>query len=254
MAKSIDGAQVRPAPVGRVTDWTFRPQGSDPVRWDWALGPPDVRGLRPIRNPRSTEKSRHIPVQAYCCVTGTTLKLESGLEYDLLLMLERDRTAAWFVPQPARLGVRLPNGRRTIHTPDLLMQDASGGVTIWNVRSAERQDDKFRSQSEATAVACREVGWSYDVFSGHSRAKKYNLRWLSAYRHDRPWYGEAKLELVGLCDAGATMNDVIEADHGSGHLVSAMWHYAWRGNLIVDLDHWIGRAAPIAWAHGVSDG
>jgi hypothetical protein len=161
LGQSIDAACVRPAPVGRVTDWTFRLQGSDPIRWDWSLGPPDVRGLLPIRNPRSTEKSRHIPVQAHCFVTGTTLKLESGLEYDLLLMLERDPTAAWFVPQPTRLGVRLPNRRRTIHTPDLLMLDTAGRVTIWNVRSAERQDEKFRIQSDATAAACREVGWDY---------------------------------------------------------------------------------------------
>ena len=254
MGQSIDAALVQPAPVGRVTDWTFRSQGADVIRWDWSVGPPDVRGLQPIRNPRSTEKSRHIPVQAHCFVTGTTLKLESGLEYDLLLMLERDPTAAWFVPQPARLGVTLPNGRRTIHTPDLLMLDTAGRVTIWNVRSAERQDDKFRVQSDATAAACQEVGWGYAVFPGHSRAKKYNLRWLAAYRHDRPWYPAAKAELIGLCDMGATMNDVIEADQGAGHLVSAMWHYAWRGDLVVDVDHWIGRTAPIVWARGVSDG
>lgn len=254
MGQSIDPPFVRPAPVGRVTHWTFRPHRSDPVRWDWTLGPPDVRGLRPIRNPRSTEKSRHIPVQAHCVVTGTTLTLESGLEYDLLLMLERDRAAAYFVPQPARLGVTLPNGRRTIHTPDLLMLDTAGRVTIWNVRSEQRQDDKFMVQSDATAAACHEVGWRYKVFSGHSRAKKFNLRWLAAYRHDRPWYEAARPELVGLCNAGATMNDVIEADRGSGHLVSAMWHYAWRGDLIVDLDRWMGRTAPIAWAQGASDG
>lgn len=56
-----------------------------------------------------------------------------------------------------------------------------------------------------------------------------------------------------MCAEGATTNDVIEADRGSGHLVSAMWHYAWRGDLIVDIDQWIGRRAPIAWAHGASD-
>ena len=254
MDQSIDAAQVRPAPVGRVVDWTFRFEDVGTLRWDWTLGPPDVRRLRPIRTPHSTEKSRHIPVQAHCFVTGTSLRLESGLEYDLLLMLERDRSAAWFVPQPARLAVKLPTGRRTIHTPDLLMLDRSGGVTLWNVRSAERQDEKFRLRSDATAAACREVGWHYEVFPGHPRAKKYNLRWLTAYRHDRPWYEPAKAELVALCDAGATMADVAAADRGSGHLVSAMWHYAWRGELIVDLEHWIGRAAPIAWAHAASDG
>ena len=254
MDQSIDGAQVRPAPVGRVVDWTFRLGDAGPVRWDWALGPPDVTALRPIRTPHSTEKSRHIPVQAHCFVTGTSLRLESGLEYDLLLMLERDPTATWFVPQPVRLGVKLATGRRTIHTPDLLMLDTAGRVTLWNVRSAEHQDEKFRVQSEATSAACQEVGWGYEVFPGHSRAKKYNLRWLAGYRHDRPWYARAKTELVALCDAGATMSDVVEADLGSGHLVSAMWHYVWRGDIVVDLDHWIGGSAPIAWAHGASDG
>lgn len=248
MDQSIDAAQVRPAPVGHVVDWTFRPEGSDPVRWDWTLGPPDVCRLLPIRTPRSTEKSRHIPVQAHCCVTGTPLRLESGLEYDLLLMLEREPTAAWFVPQPARLGLKLSNGRRTIHTPDLLMLDRSGVVTVWNARSSERQDEKFLAQSAATEAACGEVGWRYEVFSGHTRPKKYNLRWLAAYRQVMPWYEAARDELAEICSRpSATTGDVVDADRGSGHLVAAMWHFAWLGDLVIDLDHWIGRTAPMSW-------
>ena len=166
MGQSIDAECVRPAPVGRVTDWTFRPQGSDPVRWDWSLGPPDVRGLRPIRNPRSTERSRHIPVQAHCFVTGTTLKLESGLEYDLLLMLERDPDAAWFVPQPARLGVRLPNGRRTIHTPDLLMLDSAGRVRRRHVGTVAAA---LRPRAVGGAVIAVERGFALESVGGDVR-------------------------------------------------------------------------------------
>ena len=248
MGQSIDAAQVRPAPVGRVTDWTFRVEASGPVRWDWALGPPEARSLRPIRSPQSTEKSRHIPVQAHCQVTGTTLRLESGLEYDLLLMLERDVRAAWMVPQPARLGIKAGTGRRTTHTPDLLTLDTFGDVTIWNARSVERQDDKFRAQSDATAAACREVGWGYSVFGGHSRPKKYNLRWLAAYRRDMPWYEAAKPELVRLCASPeATVGRIVDADRGRGHLVSAMWHFAWRGDLMIDLEHRIEINTLIAW-------
>ena len=255
MGQSIDAAQVRPAPVGRVTDWTFRVEASGPVRWDWALGPPEVHRLRPIRTPLSTEKSRHIPVQAHCHVTGTTLRLESGLEYDLLLMLERDPQAVCMVPQPARLGIKLQDGRRTTHTPDLLMLDSAGAVTIWNARPTERQDDKFLRQSEATADACREVGWSYRVFEGHSRPKKYNLRWLAAYRREMPWYETAKPELTERCVAQrATVGDIVEADHGAGHLVSAMWHFVWRGELLVDLEDRIGRGTPIVWKAGPTDG
>lgn len=244
----IDGRRSGPAPVGEVTDWTFRMGSEPPQRWDWSGGAPDVRTLAPIRTPRSSEKSRHIPVQAHCFVTQTMLTLESGLEYDLLLMVERDLEAAWVVPQPARLGIKTSGGRRTVHTPDLLVLCRDGDVTIWNARSRERQDDKFLAQSRATEVACHEVGWRYDVFPGHSRAKKYNLRWLAAYRRSMPWHVAAKPALVEICRRSApTVGHVLGADRGSGHLMSALWHYAWRGDLALDLDCTIRRTTPIAW-------
>lgn len=251
----IDDTRSRPAPVGQVTDWTFRLSPEPPQRWNWSGGAPDVRMLEPIRTPRSTEKSRHIPVQAHCFVTQTMLTLESGLEYDLLLMVERDPEAAWVVPQPARLAITMPNGRRTAHTPDLLVLDKDGDVTIWNARSSERQDDKFLAQSRAAEAACHEVGWRYEVFPGHSRAKKYNLRWLAAYRRPMPWYAAAKPALVGICGRSTpTVGHVLETDHGAGHLMSALWHYAWRGDLVVDLDRAIRRSTPIAWAGEPTNG
>jgi len=56
MGQSTNAACPQPAPVGRVTGWTFR-LADGPVHWDWSLGPPEPRALRPIRTPRSTEKS-----------------------------------------------------------------------------------------------------------------------------------------------------------------------------------------------------
>lgn len=251
----MESRKSRPVPVGRVVDWMFRIGSESPQRWDWNDGVPDVRQLAPIRTPRSTEKSRHIPVQAYCFVTQTMLRLESGLEYDLLLMVERDPKVVWVVPQPARLGIKSGYGRRTVHTPDLLVLGKGGDVTIWNARSSERQDDKFLAQSRAAEAACHEVGWRYDVFPGHSRAKKYNLRWLAAYRRPMPWHAAAKPALVEICGRSApTVGHVLDTDHGSGHLISALWHYVWRGDLTIDLDHSIRRTTPITWmgdpAHG----
>lgn len=251
MDQCIDGPRWKPVPVGQVTDWTVRIGLQSPQRWDWSLGAPDVRQLAPIRTPRSTEKSKHIPVQAHCFVTKTMLTMESGLEYDLLLMLERDPQAAWMVPQPVRLGIKMPNGRRTIHTPDLLVLDVHDVVTIWNARPSERQNEKFLAQSHATQAACREVGWCYQVFSGHSKVKKYNLRWLAAYRQQMPWHDATKAELLQICTgSAATVGEVLGADRGSGHMVSAMWHYAWRGDLTIDLERSIRRSTPIAWAAG----
>lgn len=250
----IDGTRSEPAPVGQVVDWTFRLGPEPPRRWDWSAGAPDVRVLAPIRTPRSTEKSRHIPVQAHCFLTQTMLTLESGLEYDLLLMVERDPEAVWVVPQPARLHITIPNGRRTVHTPDLLVIDKDGQVTIWNARSSERQDNKFLAQSRATEVACHEVGWRYEVFPGHSRVKRYNLRWLAAYRSSMPWHAAGKSTLVEICRRPApTIGHVLGVDRGSGHLVSALWHYAWRGELAVDLELTTRRSTPIAWVGEPAD-
>lgn len=255
MGQSTNTACPQPAPAGRVAGWTFR-LADGPVHWDWSLGSPEPRALRPIRTPRSTEKSRHIPVQAYSTVTASSLKLESGLEYDLVLALDRESTSAWLVPQPARLAIEFDGKRRrTVHTPDLLALNISGTVTIWNVRATERQDEKFLVQSAATKAACADVGWRYAVFTGHTRAKTYNLRWLAAYRRPMPWYAAARDELAEICgQPGATAGEVLVADQGSGHLIAAMWHHVWRGDLEVDLDRRIGQQARVRWVAGPDRG
>lgn len=255
MDQFTDAACPRPDSVGRVTAWTFRfPDG--PLRWDWSYGPPDTHALLPIRSPRSTEKSRHIPVQAYSSVTQSSLSLESGLEYDLLLELDRQPSMSWLVPQPARLTIEgEAKRRRRVHTPDLLAAEEDGSVTVWNVRGADRQNKKFLCNSQAASEACREVGWGYKVFAGHTRAKRYNLRWLAAYRRPMPWHPAAKIELVQICKrSSATMQDVFTSDRDSGHLISAMWHYAWLGDLVVDIDDRISKKSAITWTAGPKDG
>ena len=51
MGQSMDAACPRPAPVGRVTTWTFR-FSEGPTAWDWRHGPPDPRRLQSIRTPK----------------------------------------------------------------------------------------------------------------------------------------------------------------------------------------------------------
>src|SRR5688572_17581573 len=105
MGQSRDAACPRPA---RVVSWTFR-FDAVPQVWDWTTGPPDVRALRSIRAPRSTEKSRHIPVQAHSVTLGGPIRLESGLEHDLVRELDRDPDVVWMVSQPARLALSTAN-------------------------------------------------------------------------------------------------------------------------------------------------
>ena len=119
MGQSMDAACLRPAPVGRVTTWTFR-FVDGPNAWDWTLGPPEPRSLMSIRTPRSTEKSRHIPVQAWSVTLSDSIRVESGVEHDLVRELDRDQDVVWMVSQPCRLRLVTAAGRPRVHSPDLL--------------------------------------------------------------------------------------------------------------------------------------
>ena len=188
-------------PVSRAVRWSFRTTAGV-VAWDWTHGPPDVTSLKSIRSPASTEKSRHIPVQAFCTTVGHSLRLESGLEHDLLMFLDRRPEMSWFVSQPARLLFTLPGRKRTVHTPDLLAVGPGAVVTIWDVRPQARQDIRFMQVSEVTAAAAEEVGWRYEVFAGLPTVLRHNLRWLVAYRMPMPWYDAARPVLARPAQRG----------------------------------------------------
>ena len=248
----MDAARLRPASVGRVTTWTLR-FADGPIAWDWRDGPPDPRLLQAIRTPKSTEKCRHIPVQAYSMTLGGSIRVESGVEHDLVRELDRDPDVVWMVSQPVRLRLVTATGRPRVHTPDLLSLARDDQVTIWDVRPAEKQDQKFAENRDLTSRACADVGWQYRVYDGGARVRRYNVRWLTAYRMPMPWYPNARQELIAICSAAdATIGTVIAADRGAGHLTSAMWHYAWTGLLGIDLDQPMRRTSGVAVRQGVS--
>ncbi|MGO0578248.1 TnsA-like heteromeric transposase endonuclease subunit [Ornithinimicrobium panacihumi] len=220
------------------------------LSWDWEQGSPEPRSLASVRRPSSSEKHRHVPVHAHCCTTGSVVLVESGLEHELLLDLDRDRAVVWLVAQPFRLHYRLPgSSRRRPHTPDLLSLDTDGQVTVWDARPTPRQDSKFQAAAAATRRACDQLSWDYQIHHGHGPVRAGNLRWLSAYRHPGPWVGAATPELRALATAmGARIGDVLDADHGAGHLTSALWHLCWTGSIGLDLDQPLTRTTPIVWA------
>jgi len=227
-------------PVGSVdhasTVWRFRVQGRE-VDWDWSGGSPPITILGSIRRPQSTEASRHVPVEAHSVTTGRTIRLESGLEHDLLRVLDRQHDVVRLAAQPTRLTFPVKRkGRPLRHVPDLLSQARNRSVTIWDVRAEARQDEKFKLKAALTAGACEHVGWSYRVFAGYSNVLRANLMWLQAYRRAQPWYEPAGEVLSELLAGGTTsVGAVLAADAGSGHLISAMWHHVWAGGLDCEL-------------------
>lgn len=228
--------------------WSVRIEGQV-VAWDWSGGSPDPRRLGSVRTPRSTAKSRHAPVHSHSVTTGTAIHVESGLEHDLLLDLDRRASVVWLVAQPCRLSfVSSRTRRRRTHVPDMLSLASSGEVTLWDVRPAERRDDKFDDAARSTEIAATERGWRYEVFGGFSPVRTYNLRWLAAYRRVEPWHDACVDELRrAITQPGCTIGAVMDLDGGAGHVMSTMWHLMWSGLVEAELDEALARRTTVCW-------
>lgn len=210
---------------------------------------PDLRRLSPSRTFRSSAKSRHVPVDAYCSTVGAPMRLESGLEHGLLLHLDRDPSVTWILAQPARLHFKGEGRRRRSHVPDLLSLSQSGQVTVWDVRPSARQDQRFLDAAAATERACLAWGWGYEVHAGHDPVYLANLRWIAAYRTPMPWHSQCADELQSLLRSQPQpLSALLEADQGDGHLISALWHLVWMGQIMLDLHAPLQRHSPARWA------
>lgn len=221
-------------PAGRVT-WLVALDGRRRT-WDWNTTSMDPRALSPVRRPRSGAASRHIPVRAYSVTTGCFLELESGLEHDLVRVLDRDPDVTFMVAQPFQLdwsaGGRRSGRRR--HTPDLLSVTSTGQVTVWDVKRPEvAGSDGFAIDREVTQAACRAVGWAYKVFTGLVPAHRHNLMWLHPYRRCPAWAGRYHDELISAAVGGCRLGDLVASADPERSAVA--WHLIWAGGLRVDL-------------------
>lgn len=251
MSDCIDALGTRLSPDVRAdqdaTVWKFCIGDEAQAAWDWSTGAPPYLNLGPVRRPRSTAKSKHAPVQVVSYTTGSVLWLESGLEADLVRALDRQNEVVWMVPQPVDLTFDYKVGKRRVsHVPDLLTVDARGGVALWDVKAPGARGERFMVQASLTAGACEHVGLGYRLFGELPGLLRINLLWLNNHRRVMPWYESAAAELRSLLGDGAgTIATVLDADHGSGHLVSTMWHLLWSGDLVCDLTARIEPKTPV---------
>jgi hypothetical protein len=215
--------------------WSFRMQGAEEADWNWRqFGPPSVEQLSPVRMPRSSASSRHIPVTAYSVTNGGVVHLESGLEHDLVRRLDRDSGIVGIVAQPFRLSWTA--AKPISHIPDLVALHDDDAVTVWDVRALEEQDDDFRIKSAVTRNACAVAGWHYQVFTGLGDVERLNLLWLHGFRR-RPAWADRWVDQIhqAACRRDATIGSLFAHDDGTGELKAVVWHLVWSGVLSVDV-------------------
>ena len=216
--------------------WFMRFHDGDQVEWSWRdRGAPPLDELVAIRTPRSSSSNRHIPVSAYSMTNTGVIHLESGLEHDLVRRLDRDPTICRMVAQPLRL--QWTGTQPASHTPDLLTVDASGVVTVWDVRALDEQDDDFRAKSRVTRDACTIAGWRYEVFSGLDIVERMNLLWLHGFRRRPPWSDRYEDAIRTMAAAGkVTLGALFGADDGSEEVKPVVWHLLCAGDLGIDMN------------------
>lgn len=233
MSQSKGAVRPELPPNRSEATWWFR-SGAQPQPWDWARAAPDPRLLKPIRRPTSGATSRHNPVRAFSVTSGDYIELESGLEHDLVRLLDRDEGVEWLVGQPLTLSWSVPGAEDRTHTPDLLSVHSLGQVTVWDVKRPEKAiSDEFAVDRAATERACAQVGWSYEIFTGLADAHRHNLIWLHSYRRRPTWADRYEAQLVAIADGGCRLERLIEASEPERSAVA--WHLIWAGRIRVDL-------------------
>ena len=209
---------------------------------------PDLGAIMSVRTPRSHALSRHVPVQTFSATNTDVVAVESGLEQELVLVLDRDPAQDRLVGQPLTVTWARQSGGTRRHTPDLLTLTHEGAVTVWDVRPEGQRDPKFWEAARCTRAVCEHKGWTYELFGGLPEVHAINLRWLSSYRHSMPWYADLRDTLERLaCTNSATIGTLLGVDDGSGELISAMWHWAWDGRLQLDLTRPLKTTTPVRW-------
>ena len=221
-------------PVPSVS-WAFRVSGGVDEAWAWEeRGAPALGLLSPVRKPRSSERNRHVPVTAYSMTNSGHVALESGLEHDLLRKIDRDPSVVRIATQPFRLSWTDPVAGA--HTPDLLAMAADGGITVWDVRAADHQDEDFQAKAAITARACEGVGWAYRVFPGLGDVERLNLLWLHGFRRTPEWSERFANDIQSAVGTHATtLGELFRLGDDTGELRSVVWHLIWSGCLTVDL-------------------
>ena len=242
MPNATGGPGMRLGPETEDVSWSLR-TAFGLVEWDWSAGDPDPRALRPVRRPRSGAQSKHIPVRAFSTTTGNHLQLESGLEHDLVRLLDQEPTVTWLVSQPCLLAWRTGQLERG-HVPDLLSVDADGLVSLWDVKApAAASSEAFAEVRALTEAACAQVGWRYNAFTGLASAHRHNLIWLHGFRSKPSWSAAHEAAVLEHCASGCTLGDLLKAVDAEATAV--VWHLIWTRRVSVDLTHRLAPTTPV---------
>ena len=173
---------------------------------------------------------------------------ESWLERDQLMLLDFDPIVSGIASQPLWLRWTCEDGQRTSHAPDYFVRRADGSGLVADCRPVDRRPARDVAKFEATATACAQIGWEYQLLGAVEPVAAANVRWLAGYRHPRhdlPAITEALRQVfatpIGLHAGADAVGDPIA-------VLPVLFHLLWRRELVVDLSVPLHDETPVSCA------
>jgi hypothetical protein len=208
-----------------------------------------VLGL-PVREFRWVKGQRHYSGWYWSSTMGRHVVYESRLELARILLADFDPRVTGIAAQPFLLAGR-DGDRQRRHVPDVLLEHADGGVTVVDVKPAERAaQDKVRAVFAWTREVVARRGWAFEVWTGADPVVLANVRFLAGYR--RPIVVDESLVPQVIAAAAAGVGTVRTLERAAGQRVPVtltrpvVLHLLWSGRLTADLSAPLGPDSPVS--------
>ncbi|MEE1622727.1 TnsA-like heteromeric transposase endonuclease subunit [Zafaria sp. Z1313] len=195
---------------------------------------------RRARRPANYQHRRNYEGYYWWAGSGESVWYESMTEYAVLMELDHSQRLAKVAAQP--FCILFNDGAR--HYPDYFALHASGSQVVYDVRPADRIDEKAEMQFAKTREVCEQIGWGYEVLHGATGVQRHNLEWLAGYRHPyitpeapaRSRILRAAEERLPLATLAAGLDPELPA-----RFIPAIYHLLWARDLTYN------PSKPLGW-------
>jgi hypothetical protein len=203
----------------------------------------ELYDVDPVREGAAYPRQRNYHGYFWMASTGRHVWHESLLERDCMMRLDFAADVLAISSQP----MMLTGADGEVRYPDLLVLDASGVQTVYDVKPFSRINAKARKQFEWTRDVCEAIGWNYAVLTEASVQYQTNLLWLAQFRHPGHHPGpEAEQEVLQAVAPGWTIHDAVRAMPAASTAAarSRVFHLLWTGALTCDMNTRLSNRTP----------